>query len=249
MTGTTWTKFFWADWMSDPALRLCSYAARGLWMDMLSIAASHDPVGYVAVAGRALDSTSLARMTGGTESEVAHLLSDLDRNGVFSRDRHGAIYSRRMVKDAKLAAQARQNGQLGGNPSLRNNERNPPPDNPQVNGGVGMGVKPHKPYARRRVKPPNGLTPSSARDAPLSPNEGEAARAVWPGPADIREAFVAKMHEPFVRSYLDPCKWQDVPERMILSPTGMGADALWKSMKTYLLDHEISIGRTHERAA
>ena len=77
MSGTVWTKFYWSDWESDPALRLCSLAAQGLWMRMLCIASAHDPIGYVAVAGRGLEETSLARMTGCSESEVRDLLPSL----------------------------------------------------------------------------------------------------------------------------------------------------------------------------
>jgi hypothetical protein len=132
MSGTTWTKFYWSDWLSEPALRLCSYAARGLWMDMLCIAATHDPIGYVAVAGRGLTETDIARMTGGSESEVPALLGELDRNGVFSRDRQGRIYSRRMVSDAKKAAIAVKNGKNGGNPTLGNKRASGPSDNPPV---------------------------------------------------------------------------------------------------------------------
>jgi hypothetical protein len=123
MSGTIWTKFFWSDWESDPALRLCSLAAQGLWMRMLCIAAAHDPIGYVAVAGRGLDKTSLARMTGCLELEATSLLGELERNGVFSRDRHGRIFSRRMVNDAKKSAIARKNGKFGGNPSLGNKKK------------------------------------------------------------------------------------------------------------------------------
>lgn len=136
MSGTTWTKFYWSDWESDPALRLCSLAAQGLWMRMLCIASAHDPIGYVAVAGRGLDETALARMTGCSGSEAADLLGELDRNGVFSRDRTGRIFSRRMVNDAKRAAIARKNGKKGGNPTLSNNTGKEawdnPPDNPRL---------------------------------------------------------------------------------------------------------------------
>lgn len=133
MSGTIWTKFYWADWESDPALRLCSYGAQGLWMRMLCIAAAHDPIGYVAVAGRGLNETSIARMTGGSESEVRDLLGELDQNGVFSRDRQGRIYSRRMVSDAKRAAIAKKNGKQGGNPTLSKDRENPASDNPSDN--------------------------------------------------------------------------------------------------------------------
>lgn len=163
MSGTTWSKFFWSDWQYDPSLRLCSYAARGLWMDMLCIAAAHDPIGYVAVAGRGLDVTDIARMTGGSETEVASLLGELDRNGVFSRDRHGRIYSRRMISDAKKASEARKNGKKGGNPTLGKGGQKSASDNPQRNPQDNGGDKPHKPEARSQS---SSVPDGTGADAP-----------------------------------------------------------------------------------
>jgi hypothetical protein len=87
-------------------------------MRMLCIAAEHDPIGYVAVNGRGLDEAAIARVTGGASGEVETLIAELAANGVFSRDRRGWIYSRRMLRDAKKARKARENGKKGGNPSL-----------------------------------------------------------------------------------------------------------------------------------
>ncbi|CAN7666179.1 hypothetical protein LJR098_002005 [Rhizobium sp. LjRoot98] len=77
MSGVVWSKFFWQDWEIALAVRLCSLSAQGLWMRMLCIASAHDPIGYVAVAGKGLDETSLARLTGRQESEIAFLLTSL----------------------------------------------------------------------------------------------------------------------------------------------------------------------------
>lgn len=176
MSGITWTKFFWSDWQSDPALRLCSYSARGLWMDMLCIAAAHDPIGYVAVAGRGLNETDIARMTGGAESEVSSLLGELDRNGVFSRDRHGRIYSRRMVADARRAAIAKKNGKQGGNPTLRNIGGNQTSDNHPDKGGL----KPQEPEAiiqKESPVTPNGVTAPKGRGA--APKTDEDFELFW----------------------------------------------------------------------
>ncbi|MGT2468458.1 hypothetical protein ACVOMV_32405 [Mesorhizobium atlanticum] len=74
MSGTIWSKFFWSDWESDPNLRLCSLAAQGLWMRMLCIAAAHEPIGYVAIAGKGLEETALARLAGCAETELARCL-------------------------------------------------------------------------------------------------------------------------------------------------------------------------------
>lgn len=172
MSGTTWTKFYWADWESDPALRLCSLGAQGLWMRMLCIAASHDPIGYVCVAGRPLGVTDLARLTGASETELDALFAELDRNGVFSRDARLRVYSRRMVRDQRVAAMARKNGKLGGNPNLSKQRGNRPLDNPPDKARL----KPHKPLASSKVEEPSrGSSNLTRRDAPLSLPEGEAA--------------------------------------------------------------------------
>lgn len=113
------SRFFWNDWRGDPCLRACGLAARGLWMDMLCLAAEADPIGYVIVGQRPATATDLARLTGASESEVESLLTELDRNGVFSRDRKARIYCRRMVRDARVSADARKAGLEGGNPNLR----------------------------------------------------------------------------------------------------------------------------------
>lgn len=155
MSGTIWSKFYWSDWDTDPAVRLCSMAAQGLWMRMLCIAAAHDPIGYVAVAGKGLDETSLARLTGCLESEAASLLGELDRNGVFSRDRQGRIYSRRMIKDAKKSAIARKNGKNGGNPTLSNHDEISSSDK----GGVKAPLKPHKPETRNQNEKDKSFSP------------------------------------------------------------------------------------------
>lgn len=125
MTATIWSRFYWSDWANDPGLRLCSLAAQGLWMRCLCVAAEGDPAGYLIVKGRVLKVTDIARLAGVNETECEALLSELAGNGVFSRARTGAIYSRRMVRDQKKAAIARKNGEKGGNPSLSNPKENP----------------------------------------------------------------------------------------------------------------------------
>lgn len=143
MGGTVWTKFYWSDWSNDPALRLCSLAAQGLWMRMLCIAAEAEPIGYVVLNGKTLSETDIARLAGADVSEVSTLLNELSGNAVFSRDRNGRIYSRRMVRDAKRSAESRKNGKMGGNPTLGKQKGNllgvNPPDNP--------GDKTHMPIA------------------------------------------------------------------------------------------------------
>ncbi len=124
MGGTIWSKFFWSDWLSDTGLRRCSLAARGLWMDMLCFATDCDPPGYLVQSGLPFDSADIARLTGASVQEVAPLLEELERNGVFSRDRHGTIYSRRIVRDVKKHESAVTNGRKGGESNYKKNNVN-----------------------------------------------------------------------------------------------------------------------------
>lgn len=148
MAEMPWAKFFWSDWESDESLDLCSLAAQGLWMRMLCIAAKADPVGHVVINGRPLEVVDIAKLAGSTESECAPLLSELERNGVFSRTRKGVIYSRRMVRDVKKIKIAKKNGKKGGNPNLKSKRatsgkqtRNPKSDNQAPNPPDNQGVE------------------------------------------------------------------------------------------------------------
>lgn len=144
MTANPWDKFYWNDWENDPALKLCSLSAQGLWMRMLCICAKADPKGYLLVAGQSLSPADLASLVGKTEAEIETLLTELTSKGVLSLDRKSRIYSRRMVRDVNKSRTARQNGRFGGNPTLWQQRENRASDNPPLK----PPDKPHKPEAR-----------------------------------------------------------------------------------------------------
>lgn len=118
-------QFYTGDWLKDPGVRACSYAAKGLWMDMLCIMSEASPRGYLQVNGAPLPPATLARMSGGAVGDVILHLAELDSAGVYSRDRNGVIYSRRIVRDEKARTQAKRFGRLGGNPLLLNHSNSP----------------------------------------------------------------------------------------------------------------------------
>jgi hypothetical protein len=109
-----WSRWYWNDWDGDEQLKLCSLAAQGLWMRMLSIAARAEPIGYVAVKSRPCSPEDIATLTGSRIEEVELLLLELRERGVFSVARSGAIYNRRMVDDEKKRQKLRENGSAGG---------------------------------------------------------------------------------------------------------------------------------------
>jgi hypothetical protein len=108
MKRRPWFKFHTQDWRADPALRMCSPAARGLWADMLSLMHEAEPYGFLLVGGVAPSSKKLATLLSIDADLIGTLIGDLEENGVFSRDAEGVIYSRRMVRDAEIADDARE---------------------------------------------------------------------------------------------------------------------------------------------
>lgn len=133
MPDLHWFKFHPSDWRSDPALRMCSLAARGLWIEMLGLMHEAKPRGFLLVKGRAPTDTQLAVLAGTSSDQITDLLGELELADVFSRTQQGVIYSRRMTKDDKKSRTARKNGKTGGNPSLSKIDENSPLDNLEDN--------------------------------------------------------------------------------------------------------------------
>lgn len=153
-----WFKFYASDWRGDAGLRQCSYAARGLWIDLLSIMHEANPYGFLLVNGKQQDARRIAAMLGGTERQVSALLAELEAAGVFSRDEDGTIFSRRMLKDKAKAERDRANGQRGGNPDLVGTKENrvkpdgPDGVNPPLNEKDNGCLKAHIPDTRSQIE-------------------------------------------------------------------------------------------------
>lgn len=109
-----WLKFYPSDWRSDPKLRMCSLAARGLWIEMLALMHEANPRGHLLVNGIAPSDTQLSALIGSPLDRS--LIDELEQVGVFSRTKDGVIYSRRMTRDEEKAVIYRANGACGGRP-------------------------------------------------------------------------------------------------------------------------------------
>jgi hypothetical protein len=173
-----WMKFYPADWRADPALRMCSLAARGLWMEMLSIMHEADPRGSLLINGNTISTKQLASLCGATLRETVALLHELEVAGVFSLAEDGTIFSRRMKRDDEKAARDKTNGKAGGNPIL--------------NAGVNPPDKAQRPEARVQKPESRERTRASALAAPWTETDRERFWAAFPnkvGKADAMKAF------------------------------------------------------------
>jgi hypothetical protein len=161
-------KFYPADWRSDPKLRMCSAAARGIWIDLMTLMHEADSYGYLLINGVNPSTKQLASLLGETPGQLRKWLTELDEAAVFSRTEDGVIYSRRMVRDNQRSEQGREHGKAGGNPQLRGQ------DNPQRDDGIREGVNPpdnppHKggdKASRARVPDARGQRLESSSSAP-----------------------------------------------------------------------------------
>ena len=133
MKRDPWMKFYPSDWRADPRLRMCSLAARGLWMEMLSLMHEAEPYGHLLVSGISPTEAQIGVLAGSPADQIPELIGELASAGVFSRTKDGVIYSRRMTRDSKRRAVAKRNGKYGGNPSLLKQTGNSPSDIPQDN--------------------------------------------------------------------------------------------------------------------
>lgn len=194
-----WRKFYSKDWRGDAPLRMCSFAARGLWVDLLSLMHESKHCGFLFVDEVVPTPRQLAGLLGGSEKEIKTLLAELADNGVFSMTGQdmpddvkaliptgipdGVILSRRMVRDEAKAAEDRKNGKGGGNPKLGGGDKGSgggggqkagEADNPserKAAQGVGQGVNPPANPQRLEVrgKAPTGPYPSPIETPSLNP--------------------------------------------------------------------------------
>jgi hypothetical protein len=118
MSTEPWSKFYWADWRSEPKLRMCCLGARGLWMELLSLMHESDEYGHLLVNGKTPTEQQLAIMCGASVSEVRKLKVELEVAGVPGIREDGVWFSRRMLKDREKRNRDKVNGSKGGNPKI-----------------------------------------------------------------------------------------------------------------------------------
>ena len=114
MSAKQSTQWFWSDWAGDLAVRSLTTAERGLWIDLLTLAATGNPTGYVVDArGEPLPLEQIARFANCTLAECSSLIDGILKKGVASRDRSGRLLNRRMVRDLELSVKRKRAGSIG----------------------------------------------------------------------------------------------------------------------------------------
>lgn len=155
MTVRPYSNFFWSDYRGDAKLRVCSLAARGLWMEFLAIMHEANPRGNLLIENSPPNDRQLAILCGCSLKELRKLKQELLAAGVPSIDGSGIWFSRRMQREEHRSRVNKMNGIKGGNPTLLDNRKSESrltePDNQIPSNGlihsltVGLtgAVKPH----------------------------------------------------------------------------------------------------------
>lgn len=138
-------RWFPTDWRADPRLRMCSLAARGLWIELIGYMHEGEPYGFLTINGIPPTGEDIAALVGRPVSEVRKAMGELSARQVFSMS-DDKIFSRRMVRDKAKADKDRENGRGGGNPKLIGE------DNGGVNPPDKIRDKAHIPEARSQKR-------------------------------------------------------------------------------------------------
>jgi len=108
-------QFYTMDWLTDPAVRSISIAARGLWIDLLCHMSRSARRGYlIHKTGKPMTIKQIARIAGESEATCKELMEEMESVEVFSYDADGVMYSRRMVRDEEERTKKRSAGIKGG---------------------------------------------------------------------------------------------------------------------------------------
>lgn len=113
-----WFRFCPTEYVADTNLMSCSLAAQGLWMQLICMMTQSERYGVLMLHGKPTDLGDLARLLRVKVRIVAPLMAELDRQGVYSIDPDGYVFSRRMVREYSQDQADRVFGKQGGNSAL-----------------------------------------------------------------------------------------------------------------------------------
>lgn len=177
-------QFYPGDWLRDTALRTCSVAARGLWIEMICLMHEGQPYGHLKVGEKVIDARTLARMVGSNPRTIRSLLDQLLHANVCEKSSDGTIISRRMIRDEEIRTKRAEGGRKGGNPSLMKPSKVASEVHPKVNLPPNLGLTPSSSSASSSATtppphPPEGGTPSALEGLELFDNDADLLGR-WP---------------------------------------------------------------------
>lgn len=115
--------FYWGDWFKCPEVRALSPEARCLWFEMLGLMWESTERGFLTLNGKPMSKETIGRCLGFAIDLLSRLLSELEQFGVYSVRADGAIYNRRMVRDAEISSKRAIAGKIGADLRWQNDSK------------------------------------------------------------------------------------------------------------------------------
>jgi len=101
-------QWYWDDWFSSHDVQSCSFAAQGLWINLLGIMFTSEIRGTLTINGIQMDNNAIAKRFGDSITNINKMITELEEARVFSRLSDGTIISRRMYRESKKKKQISQ---------------------------------------------------------------------------------------------------------------------------------------------
>ena len=102
----------------DPGIRALNRTEEFIWWKMCCLMQESEVPGYLILAGKPTPLEVIAKASKSEVHEVKAVLKRLAELKIYSRDKRGIIFCRRMVRDEDYRAKASKFGKKGGNPAL-----------------------------------------------------------------------------------------------------------------------------------
>ena len=118
-------QFYPGDWLKDAALRICSPAARGVWMDLLCLLHECPKRGVFRIKSDSkMKRVSIRKLSKSIAGCRPQLIRELIDNGVlYVARKDGALYCKRLIRDELHRRHKARSGQKGGETSQANRKQ------------------------------------------------------------------------------------------------------------------------------
>lgn len=109
------------DWNENVKLKMCSYAAQGLWIRLVNVSFDMPAKGVFMLAKHPLNEQDVLDLLPGKMRAKRAAFRELVQWNVIKQMDDKTFYCRRLRDDMKLRAMRQEVGKLGGNPNLVGN--------------------------------------------------------------------------------------------------------------------------------
>jgi hypothetical protein len=115
-------QFYPGDWRKDQNLSRASLAAKGAMIEIMCLAFECDKRGVLATGGTPWTIDEIAYAMGGDKNDNVIAIEELLTKKILRKNKKGAIFSARMVRDEETLEKRKKGGELGKDHGVKGKE-------------------------------------------------------------------------------------------------------------------------------